>query len=210
MFDKIVTIFDDFTKGERMQDLAQLSRENDIPFEKKVSFGIQGTSIKGFKLFSGKGTKRLIGLLTPKTKDFEGEVRFYDYLVTKDLETKTHSVIEVTMPGFSTDYFMIEPKGTISKMKSIFVTHPLIFPELKDFHAKFELHSEEADDTSILKKSALSLITEYPGLTCEAIDSHLIFYYKKKTIEVHRVLPMIHFAIEIVRLLCYDNSDDFV
>ncbi len=210
MIDKIVTIFDDFTKGERMQDLAQLAKENNIPFKKKVSFGIQSTAIKGFKLFTGKGTKRLIGLLTPSVGNFEGKIRFYDYLVTKDLETKTHSVIEVSMPGLYTDYFMIEPKGAISKMKSIFVTHPLIFPELKDFHAKFEVHSEEADDTSILKKSILSLMTEYPGLTCEAMDNQLIFYYKKKTIEVQRVLPMIHFAIEFVRLLCYDNSDDFV
>lgn len=211
MLDNLVKIYDEFTKGDRVQNLSQLAQEEHLSFEKRQPFGQQTTDIKGFKIFSGKGSKRLIGILSrpPKTI-IDARIRFYDYLVTKDLETKSHSVIELFVKDMDTDYFIIEPKGAIGKMKNIFYSAPLLFPELKEFHKSFRVNYEHPDDVYLLKRSALDLMTQYPEMTCEAEGNYFLFYRRKKVMEVQEIIPCMEFAEEFISLLCYDDSEDFV
>lgn len=210
MLDNLIKIFDDFTKGGRIQDLTQLAHEEQLSLENRQTFGQQATEIKGFKIFSGKGSKRFIGILSRPPKGFDGGIRFYDYLVTKDLETHSHSIIELFVEDFDTDYFIIEPKGTIGKMKNIFVSTPLIFPELKTFHKLYNIDFEYPDAIHLLKRSALRLIAQYPGITCEALGNYFVFYRRKKILQVQEIVPTMQFAEEFIGLMCYDDSEDYV
>jgi hypothetical protein len=210
MLDNLVKIFDDFTKGDRIQDLGQLAQEEKLSLTKRQSFGEQTTEIKGFKIFSGKGSKRLIGILSLPCKKFIGKIKFYDYLVTKDLETKTTSIIEIYAEEIDTDYFIIEPKGAIGKMKNMFVSSPIVFPELKEFHKSFEIEYDNSQYDYLFKRSALELMNDYPRITCEGMGNYFLFYRRKKIIEVHDILPLVQFAEEFVRLMCYDDTEDYV
>jgi hypothetical protein len=210
MFDKLVKIYDDFAKGERQLDLEQLSKEYQFSFKKRESFGIQPTDIKGFQVFAKKGSKRFLGILSRPTESFKGYLRFYDYLVTKDLETTTHSVVEIYNEQLFTDYFTIEPKGAFRKVKGFFMSEEKIFPRLKDFHSKFVISSKDPDATTILKPSVCKLMLAHPRITVEAEGNYYFFILRKKEMKVSDVVSTVDFAEEFVRLLQFDVSDDFV
>jgi len=208
MLDNLVKIYDDFAKSGRIQDLEQLAKELGYPFAKRMPFGPQTTEIKGFNLFSKKGSKRFIGVISIPAKAFKGSIRFYDYLNTRDLETSTHSVIEIHCEDLYTDEFIIQPKGALRKMKGLFVAPSNPFPHLKDFNSKFEISAYY--EGSILKESALDLMVDFPGITCEAEGNYLIFYYRKKEIPIAEIIDIVAFAEEFVRLTKFDTSDDYV
>lgn len=210
MLDKLVKLYDDFAKGERQLDLEQLSKEYQFSFIKRESFGIQTTYIKGFSDFNKKGSKRLIGILSRSTEAFKGIIRYYDFLITRDLETTTHSVVEVYNDQLYTDYFKIEPKGAFRKMKGLFMSERKIFPRLKEFHSKFIISSKDPDATTILKQSALELLLDWPGLSVEAEGNYFLFILRKKEMKVSQIVSAVDLAEDFVRLLQFDVSDDFV
>ena len=210
MLDKLVNLYDDIAKGGRIQDLEQLAVEHRLPFISRQLFGIQTTDIKGFKLFSKKGTKRLIGIMSISTQQFKGSIRFYDYLNTKDLETSTHSVIEIYCENLYNDYFIIEPKGAFKKMKGLFTRQRKEFPQLKEFYSRFLISTRDPDALSVLKESALDLMIDFRKITCESEGNYFLFYRRKKEINVHDILPTVEFAEEFVRLIHFDHSGEYV
>lgn len=210
MIDKLVHVFDHLTKANRLEELALLAEDFKLEFQKRVPISAQRTEIRGFDVFSKKGTKRFLGILSEPSDRFSGQIRFYDYLKTKDLETKTTSVIEVFCDDICTDYVKIEPKSTFSKMKGFFVSGQKQFSGLDDFYQQFEISARQENGTFWLKKNALSSLTEFPGLTMESEANHFLFYYRKKEIPVQKIIPLMEFAEEFVRLTCFDQTDDFV
>lgn len=208
MLDNLVKIYDDFTKGGRTQDLQQLAKELNYSFSKRDSFGTQTTEIKGLDIFSKKGTKRLIGVIDFPSTAFKGTIRFYDYLNTKDLETATTSIVEVRCEDLLTERFKIQPRGPLRKMKGLFLRSANPFSYLKEFNSKFEI--EEFDDGSLLKESAMELMTEFPGITCEAEGNYLVFYYRHKEVSIADIVSMVAFAEEFTRLTKDDLSGDYV
>lgn len=210
MIDNLVKVYDDFFKSERMKELSQVAGEYQLRFERRASFADQHLQIKGFKLFQGKGAKRLIGILSEETTDFPGHLRFYDYAYTKDLETFTTSVIEITSDELFSDYVMIQPKGAFTKMKNFFVADQKLFPRLTNFHANFQISTKTSDAMLLLRESALELLTQFPNITIEAEGNHFLFYQRKKIIPVHKIHTMMNFAEDFVDLLYFDEVDDYV
>jgi len=150
MFDTLVKLYDDFSSNERTQSLSQLAKENQFDFTKRVSFGKQPTELKGFSIFKKKGTKRFIGVLQQAMEGANGKIRFYDFLNTKDLETKTNSVVEIYCKDIYVDHFKIEPKSTFAKMKGFFVSGNQAFDDLPEFYSQFQISSSTADGESQL------------------------------------------------------------
>ena len=210
MFDSLVKLYDEFSKGSRVQDLAQLAKEHKFNFTKRQSFGQQKTEIKTFKIFKKKGTSRILGLMQQKTEGFTGNIRFYDYLNTKDLETKTQSIVEVYCEQLFAENLRIEPKSTFSKMKGFFTSAKNIFPQLTDFHQQFQISYEDAEATLILNESALDLMIDFPGITIECSGNLFLFYYRKKEIPLLEIIPLIDFAEEFIRRICFDRTEDYV
>ena len=209
MLDELVKVFDDYTKKGRMLELETLAREHGIPFIKKVNYEKRPTDLKGFQPFIKKGVKRLIGLMEVVPTQIQGEIKFYDYLRTRDLETMTQSVIEVYCKELESGYCMVQPKTALKKMKNIFVTEDNELPVVHEFHARYHV-SDQTEDTYILKPSVMALMSDYKGLTLEAKGDYVLLYYKNKEIKVHEVIDHIKLAEEIVALICYDDSDDYV
>ncbi|MFT5168226.1 MAG: hypothetical protein ACI8P3_003467 [Saprospiraceae bacterium] len=210
MIDSLVKVYDDIFKKERAQDLAQLAREEQFSFIRRVSFSTQLTELKGFKVFSSKGAKRFLGVLFQQLITVKGRVRFYDYLNTKDLETRSQSIVEIYTEDLFANYLMIEPKSTFSKMKGFFVAAEAQFPQLEVFNHNFQISSKIPEANLLLRESALKLMSDYPGLTFEALGNHFLFYYRKKELKTPEIIPLINFAEEFLRLLCFDDRDDYV
>ena len=211
MIDNLVKAFDDLFKSERMKELQQVADEYQLAYTRRAAFADQDLQIKGFKLFQTKGAKRLIGILGQETVDFPGRIRFYDFLYTKDLETFATSVIEISCDEIFSDYFMIQPKGTLTKFKDFFVSDPKMFPRLKEFHNSFQISTKSSDAMLILREAALELLLKHPNLTIEAEGNYFLFYRRKKTVPVHKIIPMMNFSEDFVDMLYYeDEEEDFV
>lgn len=210
MVDKLLDVMDNLTRKSRIDELRQLSLDYELGFQKRLDFARERTDIKGFKLFSAKGAKRLLGVISEIPKTFEGSLRFYDYLNTKDLETKTTSVVEVFCAEMNNPYVKIEPKGAFSKMKGFFVSEQRNFDHIGDFYQKFQISTKYEGDDFWLKSAALKYMLSFPNITMEAEGGDFIFYRKKKKLKVPEIIPLLDFAEEFVRLIRHDHTGDFV
>ena len=209
MLDEFVKVFDDYTKKGRIQELKTLAREHSIPIKSKAGYGGRPTAIKGFKPFVKKGSKRLIGMMDFQPEQFKGYIKFYDYLRTYELETVTQSVVEVYCESLDSGYCRIIPKSAFKRMKSLFVSDHPSFQGSAEFFQKYHITDDSEDDT-ILKKSVADLLMDYQGLTIEVEGNYLLLYYKNKEIKVHEIMGHVELAEELVSLICYDDSEDFV
>ncbi len=210
MIDQLVKVFDTLTKAGRFEELSLLANDYKLDFKKRSLISAERTEIRGFKVFSKKGAKRFLGILGQASDKFNGQIRFYDFANTKDLETKTTSVIEINCEDIYVDYVEIEPKGTFSKMKGFFVSENLQFPELTTFNQQFQISSRRENGSFWLNKAALVILNDYPGLTMEAEGNNFLFYFRKKEMPVQDIIKAMDMAEEFVRLTCFDQSDDFV
>ncbi len=210
MVDSLVKIYDEFFKSQRSQELEQLAREQQFSFTKRETFSQQLTEIKGFKIFNSKGTRRFLGIIAQDLTDVKGQIRFYDSLRTKDLETKSQSILEIYCENIFADYLIIEPKSTFTKMKGFFVGTEEPFPNLHTFNQNFQISSKIPEASLLLKASALNLMIDFPGITFEALGNHFLFYYRKKELKPHEIVPLMDFGETFLNLLCFDNSDDYV
>ncbi len=210
MVDKLLDIFDNLTRGARIEELNQLAQEYNLGFQKRLDFAKERIDIKGFKLFGKKGAKRLLGVISILSESFEGSVRFYDYMNTRDLETYTTSVVEVYCAQVNNPYVKIEPKNAFDKMKGFFVSEQKQFENIDAFYQNFQISTKQEGDDFWLKPAALQHLLNFPGITLEAEGSSFIFYIRKKKLEVPQIIPRMDFAEEFVRLICFDYSGDFV
>lgn len=210
MFDTLVKLYDEYTNKERVQNLAQLAREHQFRFTNRVEFGRQPTLLKEFDAFRKKGTKRFIGVMEQAMEGAKGTLRFYDFLNTKDLETKTQSIVEIHCEDIFVDHFKIEPKSNFAKMKGFFISDNLDFPDLTTFNSQFQISSSNEDGTTPLTRKALQLMEEFPGIRLEAEGHYFLFYYSKKEMSLSEIIPTVDFGEEFVKLLSFDREDDYV
>jgi len=210
MFNTLVKLYDDYASNERIQSLAQLAKEHHFDFTKRVTFGKQPTDLKPFSVFKTKGTKRFIGILEQPMEGANGTIRFYDFLNTKDLETKSQSVIEIHCEDIYVDHFKIEPKSNFAKMKGFFVSQKQEFDDLPNFYKQFQISASNKDFNSPFNRNALNLLENFSGIRLEADGHYFLFHYRKTEMELGEIMPTIDFAEEFVRLLCFDREGDYV
>lgn len=201
MLDKLVDLYDSWSKGARAKDLEQLASEFDLRYERRVEFGDQPSDIKSFNVFSKKGIKRFMGVMETDLEKGKGTARFYDYIRTKDLETFSRSVVEIYCEDIRTDYFFIEPKGIFTRTKHMFKPRLKIHPKLKTFHKKFYIDTISEEVQYVLNRKVLDLMLDYPNLKMEAKGHCFVFYLKKGEMPVDQIMPFIDFAEELVSLL---------
>jgi hypothetical protein len=210
MFENLVDFFDDFTKNQRIESLNTLAEENGFEYHKKEPFGNQPSQLKGFKATAMKGTKRLLGVCVLPLRGLKGTIRFYDFLNTKDLETKTTSIIEIFTEDIFSEYLMISPKNAFGKMKGFFVSDKKDYPDQSEFYKNYHITTKNPEDDYHLKESVIKVFGQNPGLTMESEGNYFIFYNRKKEMKIPVILENIDFAEEVVQLFCFDNSEDFV
>lgn len=210
MVENLINIYDQFSKNGRLQDLAQLAKEQGNKYRKREPFGNQFTELKGFKLFSAKGSKRLLGIIEKRLPESNANLRFYDFTKTKDLDTKSVSVVEVKMEEYFFDQFTISPNSGLNLVKSFFSSKTKIHPQLKTFHKHFKIDCSDANALLILNKSTLGLLENFHGINIEAKGKYIIFYYPQKELALEKVLGMMNLAEDFLATLLFDNSEDYV
>ena len=176
MLDEFVQRFDELINRSRIQELNVLADEEGLPFKKRIKFSSQSTVLKSFKVFDKKGSKRFLGVIEDRCEEYEGVIRFYDYLKTKDLETIHTSIIEIETALIDMPYVRIEPKGALKKLKGFFTSSSLPFSDFGKFHDAYHI-SDESEDISVLKKSMLDVVSDFVGLTIET-NGPLVLIYK--------------------------------
>lgn len=202
MFEDLVNIYDDFTKNERTQSLARFASENEFLFSKREPFGEQMTVLRNFEIFKGKGVKRFIGIVKiPSREGIEAEIRFYDSLKTKDLETKSTSILELSVPNFIGESFRIKPKNAAAKIFSPSIS--------KSPSARFKKRFKVEGNVEISSTIKI-LMLENPQLTVEGFRDTFLFYRRNKTIELNQILQFTDLAEEFVSHLESSYEDDFV
>ena len=72
MLDQLVNVFDQITKGGRLQELSLLANDFNFSFKKRSPISSERTEIRGFELFSKKGFKRFLGVLKQESDQFNG------------------------------------------------------------------------------------------------------------------------------------------
>lgn len=207
MFDNLINIYDDFTKNERTQSLDKLAREYAFEFIKRETFGEQTTFIKAFDIFDKKGTKRFLGIISQKLENLQGVIRFYDYLKTKDLETKTTSIIEIHSPEFNLQAFTIRPRKGLGKARNIFKRKTT---SLSEFHRNFKIIPNYSGQVINLADEAMYLLLELKGITVEVDEDYFLFYYKNKEIKLSEILPTMDIAEEFIEVFDIRKEDGFV
>lgn len=210
MFDKLVSVYDAWSKGGRALDLEQLAMEEGFHFSRREPLGQQLSQIKGFDLISKKGTKRLLGILESELHNGSGIVRAYDFLRTQDLETYTTSVVEIYIDHFRTDKFKIQPKGFLGGTTSLFMRKKKPFPEVKQFYKNFIIKSESDHLEEVLNPSSLDLLVSRPKLTVEGDGAFFLFYQKNKMIPVLDIMPLVDFAEDFVGVLQRGGEGGYV
>lgn len=210
MLDKLVDIYDSWSKGGRAKDLRQLALENKFEYSRRLDFGDQPSDIKSFKVFEQKGIKRFMGVMTCALDKGNGTIRFYDYLRTKDLETYTRSIVEIYCEDINAEYFKIEPKGVINRTKNLFKRRSKLFSDQKDFHKKYYLESRSPEVQYVLNKSALSLLHQIDPVYIEAKGNCFVFYRKQKEMPLDMIMPLVDFAEDFVGLLGTGDEEGYV
>ncbi|WP_235295761.1 hypothetical protein [Portibacter marinus] len=202
MFEDLISIYDNFTKNERTQSLSRLAYENQLQFIKREPFGEQQTRLKEFKLFDKKGVKRLLGIIDFKSQERSDlHIRFYDFIITKDLETKVTSVVEIHHSTVNAGYFMIKPLKGLSKL----------FRRSRrgDLNSIFDKNFKTIPPIS-LSTQAMETLLENPKITVECREDLFIFYMRNQQIKISEVLNIIDFAEELVHWINVAPYNDIV
>ncbi len=204
MFENLVNIYDDFTKNERTQSLQRIAIEYGFEFEKRASFGTQSLDIRDFKIFKPKGTKRFLGILSQELRSKRGEIRFYDYLKTADLETTTTSIIEIRSDDHFFDPIRIAPKKKVPSIGRLFKKKKS--DPLASFREVFKVISDYPEDINKLGEEALLNLLRYPKMTVEIVGNYFLFYFKNKEMKLTATLDYMDFAEEFLELSQDINS----
>ncbi len=200
MFEDLLNFYDDFTKNERTQSLSRLAEEQNFEFRKREPFGEQATILKAFDIFQKKGAKRFLGIIDiPTSELIEGNIRFYDYVVTKDLETKTSSIVEIYSPQTFPGEFSIRPRTSLSKL----------LKSSSNLNAAFR-KGFKVDSNFDLPTLTKEILLDFPKIRIEAKNEVFLFYRKNKQIPITDIFKIVGFAEDFIESFDNRDGEDFV
>ena len=195
MLDKLVQLYDDNVRADRFRAMEMLAREYQLNYNKRELFGHLPTAVQNFEVFSGKGKKRLLGIVADKPVEFSGTLRAYDYVVTKDLQTTAQTILEITHADLCMPYCRIEPKGMFLKMRDLLVVQHNFYPELKEFHRKYKVSTHEGiPPERAVNAGSLDLLGRHDDLTVEFDEEYILLYRENKELKPREIMELMDFA----------------
>ena len=195
MLDKLVQLYDDNVRADRFRALEKLALKYQLQYSKRELFGHLPITAQQFEVFSGKGKKRLLGIVTDRPTEFSGTIRAYDYVATKDLQTSAQTVIEVTHHNLCMPYGRIEPKGMFHKMRDMLIIQQNFYPELKEFHRQYRISTHEGiPPERAINAGSLDLLSRQSDLTVEFDEEFILIYQEGKELPPRRIVELMDFA----------------
>ena len=204
-------LIDNFRRPERVAEFSQLARQYQFGFIAKEKFVNQPYFLKGFDIFSGKKSKRLKAILHKEESAFTGKVRIYDYVYYGEFKKRTTTIFEVKSSEFDFEKFEIRPKGALNQLQEFFIDKEKPFPEIKEFHSKYEVKTKDSITfESQVGSRFLEDVSQKKGLSIEADADYLLVYYKNQKIPSKEIMYEYDFLLDVIEHILYDYSDDFV
>lgn len=205
-------VFDDvihkFWKSDRVRELSQVAKEASFRFKSRVHFSEQPSILRGFHLFRGSKSRRLIGLMSKEEKDYALKTRIYDYIYYGNAGKKKTTVFEIQQSAIDLPSFSIQPKGAISKVKGLFMAEETLFP-VPEFNAQYRIScTHPASILETLNESFLELLATKKGMRVEGNGSYLLFYTKNKRTPTHKIIAEYNFVLHLWDQLLYGESEE--
>jgi len=199
MFQELIDTWKDrIWKDDRLLDLQQVARENKWRFQSEGRFPEQPSRLKQFRLFKGKKSKRVRGLITAREASLPVSTRIYDYVYYAETRKRNTTVLEFHHSGIDLHDFKIRPKGKMKQFKEIFVRQEEEFYLQDTFFSKYELVYDRNRSIKLsLNDDILKLACSRTGLTIEGNDQYVLVYYKNKTIAPSDIRKEYLFALEL-------------
>ncbi|MCP4125353.1 MAG: hypothetical protein GY751_26770 [Bacteroidetes bacterium] len=199
MFEELLDTWKDrIWKDDRLLDLQQIARENNWRFHTEARFPEQPTGLKQFKLFKGKKSKRVRGVVSTKEKDRPFSTRIYDYIYYGETRKRKTTVLEFYHQGIDLHNFKIHPKSKMKQFKEIFVRQDEEFYLQDTFFSKYELVYDRNRSIKLnLNDDILKLICSRKGIRIEGNDHYLLVYYRNKIISAADLKKEYSFAKEL-------------
>ncbi len=210
MEEYIDDFLDKFRSDDRILELATFAEQYQLGFVKRDRFGPQDHRIKGFKIFSGKKGKRLRGIISNPEPSLPCSSRIYDYHYYGDGGTKKTTIIEIKSSDIVVPTFIIQPKGGIKRLKEMFFKDRSIIKD-ETFNEHYEIYSEDQEwVANTFDDNLLDLLLSKEKITIEGSRNYLLVYYKKKRIDMDKLIKEYEFALDVFDQLAGNQGQNFV
>jgi hypothetical protein len=204
VIDDIVSIFrsDPWIEARR-----EIASANNWRFSQRKAFAGEVPEILGFRLFKGKGARRMTAVLEASTSK-GGHFRFYDYLRYNDLKKKKEiTVFEFVHPALNFPAFRIQPRRSLSRIRDMFVTSDLMMPTTPDFNARYAVDTADPgtfkDNVNI---EFLDMVGDEPGWKYEGKGRALIAYWPGSSLPPDVFRDQVKRFVEMCRTLSVSTS----
>lgn len=196
-------------KDDRLLGMREIADEHNFKFVERERFGTQAHSLKRFKLFSGKRGKRLKSVLYKSEVKSSLKTRIYDYVYFGDSKNRVSTVFEFYLPQWTFSEMMIRPKGSLQKLKGFFGKPKVIFPDLIDFHKKYQISARLSENLKYeLNEEFLDLLGDQKRIWVEINGSFIIFYFKQKPLRVSDIMEQYEYIQDLLDALVHGHSDE--
>jgi len=202
---------DKLVPNGRVDEMRQVAIENQFNFRSKENFSGQDYLLKSFQIFKGKKDKRLKGILRKKENELDALIRMYDYIYWGDLKTRKTTIVEINCLALDLPKFNIYPKGILNQVSSFFVNKEKAFPKEENFHAKFNIETENVEDLeATFGNKMLEKLLQVPTISMEGEGDYLLIYFYSKQIPAPELMTNYDLALDLFDLALNDNSSEFV
>lgn len=210
MEEYIDDFLDKFRSDDRILELTTFAEQYQLGFIKRDRFGPQDHRLKGFKIFSGKKGKRLRGIISNPEPTLSCSTRIYDYHYYGDGGTKKTTIIEIKSPDILVPSFILQPKGKAKRLKEMFVKGRSVIRDAT-FNDHYTIQSDDPDWIQMtFDDDLLDLILSKKKVTIEGSRNYLLVYYKKKRIDMDKLIKEYEFALDLYDYLAGNPGQNFV
>lgn len=197
--------------NERQADLKQFADKHGFRFKKKYHNERLDIEIKAFDLFKGKKRKRVRNFLTRPDERIDGRISMFDFNKDTDFGKKVTTCVLIRSSYLRLPKFIIRPKKTTEKLTELFVHRDVGLSGYPFFNRTYAIQTADvAPLEAFFTQKLVDLMVKTPHLWLEGNLDYLLLYDKNKPKSPDELLTFYDLGREIVDLMLYDNSDDFV
>lgn len=197
--------------NERQSDLQQVAEKQGFRYKKKFQNDRLDIEIKAFDLFKGKKRKRLKNYLSKKDDTINGQISLFDFNKDSDVGKKITTCVLIQSAYLNLPKFIVRPKKTTEKLSEFFLSKEVGLVGFPFFNRKYAIRCLDLEAIQhLFTQQLVNLMVNDKNLWLEGNEDYLLLYEKNKLKSPETLIPFYDFGREMVDIMLYDNSDDFV
>ena len=197
--------------NERQMDLREIAQQSGFRFKKRLSFEKLDLKARSFPLFRKAKRKRISNVLSRREEELKADIQVMDTYKEGDFGKHTTTVILVKSPLLELPEFHIRPKRTTEKITGLFFTNAPGLARYPEFSKIYHVESPDTDwlDFNITEK-LVDLLMLSKQIQVHGKGIHLCIYEGGKEQKPEKILSFVDLALDIVRVILYDKSNELV